>query len=180
MQTWRFVCDQWLSIHRPPNNSNSAILTLNSNVFDNEKTKNMTEYFFMFKTSGKPLYGKDINVQFQFTATKFQSLVFNLLTPYVNLFDRNQLDCFMVSSSQDLGPPEKLRLAHNASKMPHQWSIDYIKVVYSKEPTKAFIYKIDKWLEKNDRMNAIISFHSDLKFQNENTASSKFRMNISI
>ncbi|CAF0724098.1 unnamed protein product [Brachionus calyciflorus] len=169
MQTWRFVCDQWLSTHRPPNNSNTAIISLNNNsIFNNEKIRNMTEYFFIFKTSGKPLTGKDINIQFQFTAAKYQSQVFNLLTPYVNLFDRNQLDCFMVSTSHDLGAPEKLRLAHNSRKMTHDWFIEYIKVLYSKEPNKLYVYKVDKWLDKNDRMNAIISLQESLQINQVN------------
>lgn len=160
-QTWRFVCDQWISIHRPPNYSSMVTLTLNS-IF-NDKIKDMTEYFFIIKTSENGLIGKDVNVQFQFTGAKHQSQVFGLVTPYVNLFEQNQLDCFMISCSNDLGPPEKIRLAHNMRKLAHKWSIEFIKVFYSKQPDRIYTYKVDKWIEKNDRVNALISLYENVK-----------------
>ena len=32
-----------------------------------------------------------------------------MMTPYIKLFEKNQLDCFFLMSSVDLGKPEKLR-----------------------------------------------------------------------
>lgn len=109
-QTWRFVCDQWLSIHRPPNNSNSVLLSLTSSLLGNERFRNSTEYILLVKTNRALIGGDDLNVQFQFVGSSGQSQVFNLLTPYVNLFDKNQLDAFLIQSSVDFGKPEKLRL----------------------------------------------------------------------
>jgi hypothetical protein len=109
-QTWRFVCDHWLSTHRAPNFSNLVVLNLHKNIFDDEKIRNRTEYIVLVKTSNnKPLVGEDAIVQFQFVGSQGQTPVFNLLTPYVQLFDQNQLDCFLITSNQDLGKPEKLR-----------------------------------------------------------------------
>jgi hypothetical protein len=110
-QTWRFICDHWLSTHRAPNYSNTAVLSLYKNIFDNEKIRNRTEYILLVKTSNnRPLSGDDNLVQFQLVGQQGQQTpVFNLLTPYVQLFDQNQLDCFLVASSHDLGKPEKLR-----------------------------------------------------------------------
>ena len=65
----------------------------------------------MIKTASKALLStEDTNVQFQFVGAKGQSQVFNLLTPYVTIFGKNQLDAFLIMSSVDLGRPEKLRL----------------------------------------------------------------------
>lgn len=47
-------------------------------------------------------------------------------------------------------------MAHNA-KRTHEWSIESIRVYYSKDPSHYYAFKVDKWLEKNDKMNAIIS-----------------------
>jgi hypothetical protein len=51
-------------------------------------------------------------------------------------------------------------MAHNARKSAHEWSIDYIRVYYSRDPGNFYSFKVDKWLEKNDKMNAIISMNS--------------------
>ena len=80
-QTWKFICNRWVSNHRPP----------------------------AYKTGDKPLPASDINVQFQFVGTKAQSIIFNLISPYTSLFEPNQLDAFLITSSTDLGKPEKLR-----------------------------------------------------------------------
>ena len=109
-QTWRFVCDQWLSEHRAPNFSNSVMLGLRNNIFDSEKIKNRTEYILLIKTShNKPLIGDDVIVQFQLVGSQGQTPVFNLLTQFVQLFEPSQLDCFLIASGLDLGIPEKLR-----------------------------------------------------------------------
>ena len=76
----------------------------------NERFKNSTEYIVLVKTAKALIGGDDLNVQFQFVGSSGQSQVFNLLTPYVNLFDKNQLDAFLIQSSVDFGKPEKLRL----------------------------------------------------------------------
>ncbi len=41
-QTWRFVCDQWLSLHRPPNKSSSIVLSLTNSLMSNERFRNST------------------------------------------------------------------------------------------------------------------------------------------
>lgn len=50
-------------------------------------------------------------------------------------------------------------MAHNG-KRTHEWSIESIRVYYSKDPNNFYAFKIDKWLEKNEKMNAIISMQS--------------------
>ena len=62
----------------------------------------------MVKTSDRA-HLADMNVQFQFVCSKGQSTIFNIISPYVVLFDVQQLDCFLINSSIDLGKPEKLR-----------------------------------------------------------------------
>ncbi len=156
-QTVRFICDQWLSTFRPPNYSNSIVLNLHDNIFDNEKIKNQTEYMILIKTSSKPLLGDDVVVQFQFDCTNGKSQVFNLLTPFVQLFDQHQLDCFLVSSSHDLGRPEKLRMAYNLRKKHNSWTIEYVKIIYSRDPNNFYLFKVEKWVEKNQRLNALVS-----------------------
>lgn len=68
----------------------------------------------------------------------------------------------MITCSNDLGAPEKVRLVHNSTKMPHSWSIEYIKAFYSRQPDRIFTYKVDKWIEKNNRMNANISLYENV------------------
>jgi hypothetical protein len=63
----------------------------------------------MIKTSDRSIAINDLNVQFQFVGSKGQSTIFNLISPYVTLFETFQLDSFLVNSSIDLGKPEKLR-----------------------------------------------------------------------
>lgn len=48
-------------------------------------------------------------------------------------------------------------MAHNARKLEAGWEIDSINVYYSRDPNNFYSFKIDKWLDKNDKMNAIIS-----------------------
>jgi hypothetical protein len=131
-QVWRFVCDQWICLHRPPN-LNPIVLSLSNSLLNNERFRNSTgmkfyfpiennplsyiktfvffeEYTIIIKTANKPLISnEDTNVQFQFVGSKGQSQVFNLLTPYIKLFEKNQMDAFLIMCSVDLGKPEKLR-----------------------------------------------------------------------
>lgn len=65
-------------------------------------------------------------------------------------------------SVQDLGPPDKIKLAHNSRKIPHQWNIEFIKILYHREPNQFYVYKLEKWIDKNNRMNAIFNFHSKI------------------
>lgn len=156
------MCDHWLSKHRPPNHSNSTILFHEKNIFDNDKFRNATEYTLIIKTSKHALIpDPSLNVQFQMVGSKGQSQVFTLSTLYeVGLFEKNQLDAFLVMSSIDLGKPEKLRMAHNLRKLPHDWIVEEIKVIYSRDPNKFYLFKLDKWLDKNQKMNALINFDS--------------------
>jgi hypothetical protein len=98
-----------VSNHRPPDYKNSVLLDSISETVANEKIANAVEYFFLIKTGERPLPANDINVQFQFVGNKSQSVIFNLISPYTNLFETNQLDAFLITSSMDLGKPEKLR-----------------------------------------------------------------------
>ncbi len=41
-KSYMFECNQWISTHRPPNNSNSIVLKLFNNIYDSEKLKNQT------------------------------------------------------------------------------------------------------------------------------------------
>ena len=100
---------------------------------------------------------EETNVQFQFVGSKGQSQIFNLLTPYVSLFDKNQMDAFLIQSSVDLGKPEKIRMAHNQRKMQHEWIIEEIKILYSRDPNQFYIFRVDKWLDRNQKLNAIIT-----------------------
>ncbi len=108
-QTWKFICNRWVSNHRPPAYKNSILLNSINENLANEKLLSSVEYFFLIKTGDKPLPASDINVQFQFVGTKAQSIIFNLISPYTSLFEPNQLDAFLITSSTDLGKPEKLR-----------------------------------------------------------------------
>ncbi len=114
----------------------------------------------LIKTADKPLVmTKDSNVQIQLVGAKGSTQVFSLLSPYVNLFETNQMDAFLIMSSTDLGKPEKLRLAHNIRPLSRKeivWTIENIKVIYSKDPNKFYVFKVDKWLDKNNKLNAII------------------------
>lgn len=108
-QTWKFINNKWLSNHRPPDYKNTVTLNSISDTVANDKILNSVEYFFLIKTGDKPLPAADINVQFQFVGVKAQSIIFNLISPYNSLFESNQLDAFLITSSIDLGKPEKIR-----------------------------------------------------------------------
>ena len=48
------------------------------------------------------------------------------------------------------------RMAYTGRKMTQEWVIENIKVMYSRVPNKFFVFKVEKWLDKNQKMNAII------------------------
>ena len=43
------------------------------------------------------------------------------------------------------------------SKKNNSWNIDYLKVIYSKEPNNFYTFKLESWVEKNQKINAIIN-----------------------
>lgn len=48
--------------------------------------------------------------------------------------------------------------ADNASKsLPHDWQLTDIKMLYSKEANKYFCFKLEKWVEKGNKLNALIT-----------------------
>ena len=115
-----------------------------------------TEYYVTIKTGGKGFIGfGEFSILFQLVGTKSQSAIFNLLTPYVNLFEKRQLDSFFVSSNLDLGSPAKVRLAHENLRLGNSWLIDEVRVIYCKEPDKCYVFGVENWVEKNNRLNAV-------------------------
>ena len=48
-------------------------------------------------------------------------------------------------------------MAHNQRKLQQDWSIEEIKIMYSRDPNKFYVFKLDKWLDKNQKLNAIIT-----------------------
>jgi hypothetical protein len=48
-------------------------------------------------------------------------------------------------------------MAHNQRKMQQEWSIEEIKIMYSRDPNKFYVFKLEKWLDKNQKLNAIIT-----------------------
>lgn len=50
-------------------------------------------------------------------------------------------------------------MAHNG-KRTHEWSVESICVYYSKDPGHFYVFKVEKWLEKNEKMNAIIGMQA--------------------
>ena len=48
------------------------------------------------------------------------------------------------------------RLAHQNLRMAHQWAVDEIKVIYSKNPNVYYIFRVEDWLERNGLKNAVI------------------------
>lgn len=157
-QSWRFICDRWLSTHRAPEYSSSAMLSLTNNIFDNNQIRDRTDYILMIKTSRtRPMPNSDqALVQFQLVGSNEQTPVFNLFTPYIRLFENNQLDCFLITSDRDLGKPEKLRMAYNSRKKMNTWQIESMQVFYSRTPNKYYSFRVEKWAEKNQKINALV------------------------
>ena len=48
-------------------------------------------------------------------------------------------------------------MAHNQRKLQHDWTIEEIKIMYSREPNKFYVFRVDKWLDRNQKLNAIIT-----------------------
>ena len=50
-----------------------------------------------------------------------------------------------------------MAIEHAGKKVPADWTIEEFKVIYSKEPNKFYTFKLDKWIEKNGKLNAAIT-----------------------
>lgn len=50
-----------------------------------------------------------------------------------------------------------IRLAFNHNGRKHSWSIESLKVLYSKDPNKFYVFRVEKWIDKNNKLNAIIT-----------------------
>lgn len=50
-----------------------------------------------------------------------------------------------------------MALEHNDRKLPFEWAIEELKIVYSKEPNKFYTFRLDRWVDKNHKLNGAIS-----------------------
>ena len=50
-----------------------------------------------------------------------------------------------------------MALESNGKKYPQDWLVQEMKVIYSKDPNKFYTFKLDKWIEKNQKLNAAIT-----------------------
>jgi hypothetical protein len=50
-----------------------------------------------------------------------------------------------------------MALESGGKKYPFDWNIEEIKVVYSKDPNKFYNFKVEKWIDKNQKLNAAIT-----------------------
>lgn len=50
-----------------------------------------------------------------------------------------------------------MAIEHGGKKFPSEWGIEELKVIYSKEPNKFYTFRLDKWIEKNGKINAAIT-----------------------
>ena len=50
-----------------------------------------------------------------------------------------------------------MALEHNDKKLPSEWAIEELKVIYSKEPNKFYTFRLDRWVEKNHKINGAIT-----------------------
>jgi hypothetical protein len=48
-------------------------------------------------------------------------------------------------------------MAYNFRKKNNGWNVDYVKIIYSKDPNIFYTFRVEKWVEKNQKINAIIS-----------------------
>jgi hypothetical protein len=100
----RFICNQWLAINRPPNFIDSVLLSR----FSDLKHSDATEYIVLVRTVDRAI-NLD-NVKLTLVGSKAQSHSLHIDTPsHLNLFDRGQLDAFLIMSSHDLGKPDTLK-----------------------------------------------------------------------
>lgn len=50
-----------------------------------------------------------------------------------------------------------MAIENGGKKFPYEWNVDELKVIYSKEPNKFYAFKLEKWIEKNSKLNAAIT-----------------------
>ncbi len=50
-----------------------------------------------------------------------------------------------------------MAIEHGGKTIPADWTIEEFKVIYSKEPNKFYTFKLDRWIEKNGKLNAAIT-----------------------
>ena len=55
-----------------------------------------------------------------------------------------------------------MALEHNDRKFSSEWAIEELKVIYSNEPNKFYTFRLDRWVEKNHKING---FKLKLKFE---------------
>lgn len=63
----------------------------------------------LIKTADKALSGTDANVTLALNCTRGHTLSFSLLTPNIDLFERNQLDAFFIETPNDIGEPMEIK-----------------------------------------------------------------------
>ena len=49
-----------------------------------------------------------------------------------------------------------MALEHNDRKFSSEWAIEELKVIYSNEPNKFSTFRLDRWVEKNHKINGFI------------------------
>jgi hypothetical protein len=50
-----------------------------------------------------------------------------------------------------------MAIEHNGKKISNDWSVEELKIFYSKDPNKFYTFKLEKWIEKNGKLNAAIT-----------------------
>lgn len=50
-----------------------------------------------------------------------------------------------------------MAIEHSGRKISNDWNVEELKIFYSKEPNKFFTFKLEKWIEKNGKLNAAIT-----------------------
>jgi hypothetical protein len=48
-------------------------------------------------------------------------------------------------------------MAYNFRKKNNGWNVDSVKIIYSKDSNNFYTFRVEKWVEKNQKINAIIS-----------------------
>lgn len=55
-----------------------------------------------------------------------------------------------------------MALEHNDRKFPFEWHVEELKLIYSKEPNKFYTFRLDRWVEKNHKLNGKTQLKSEL------------------
>ena len=50
-----------------------------------------------------------------------------------------------------------MAIESGGKKFPFDWLVEEMKVIYSKEPNKFYTFKLEKWVDKNQKLNAAIT-----------------------